>query len=89
MKRRIEYSPEYLRQVKKIAKKYPHLKIPYAGLLEKRVNNPFDPALRTHPLKGNLQGKYACSLTYELRIIFKLSDNIVHLLNIGSHDEVY
>ena len=48
-----------------------------------------DPTLHTHPLSGNLKGKYACSLTYELRVVFRLYDNIVHLLDIGSHDEAY
>lgn len=89
MKRKIEYSPGYLRQAKKIAKKYPHLKKTYTNLLEKLLINPFDPALHTHPLKGNLKGKYACSLTQDLRVVFKLYDDIVHLLYIGSHDEVY
>lgn len=89
MKRKIEYSPGYLRHAKKIAKKYPHLRKSYTELLVKLSNNPFDPALRTHPLKGDMEGKYACSLTHDLRIVFRLYDDIVHLLDIGSHDEVY
>ena len=89
MKRKIEYSPGYLRQVKKIAKKYPHLKKTYTNLLEKLSINSFDPTLHTHPLKGSLKGKYACSLTQDLRIVFTLYADIVHLLDIGSHDEVY
>jgi len=89
MKRKIEYSPGYLRQAKKTARKYPHLRKSYTELLDKLSNNPFDPALHTHPLKGAMEGKYACSLTYELRVVFKLYDNIVRLLGIGSHDEIY
>ncbi len=45
--------------------------------------------ISTHPLTGELKGKYACSLTHDLRVVFKLYDDIVHLLDIGSHDEVY
>ncbi len=45
--------------------------------------------LHTHSLTGEMKGKYACSLTYELRIVFKLYDDIIHFLDIGSHDEVY
>ena len=89
MKRKIEYSPAFLRQAKKIAKKYPQLKRPYTELLDKLVQDPFDPSLHTHPLTGNLKGKYACSLTYDLRVLFKVSDDTIHLLDIGSHDEVY
>lgn len=89
MKRKLEYSPTYLKKAKKIAEKNPRLKAPYTELLNKLADNPFDPLLHTHPLTGNLKGKHACSLTYELRIVFKLHDDIVHLLDIGSHDEVY
>ncbi len=45
--------------------------------------------LHTHPLTGNLKGKYACSLTHDLRIVFKLASDTIHLIDIGSHDEVY
>jgi addiction module RelE/StbE family toxin len=89
MKRKIKYSPSYLRRAKKLAKKHPHLKNPYKILLDKLLENPFDPTLHTHPLTGNLKGKFACSLTHELRIVFKVYDDTVHLLDIGTHDEVY
>jgi addiction module RelE/StbE family toxin len=89
MKRKIDYSPTYLKKVKKIVKKNPQLKRSYTELLIKLANDPFDTTLHTHALTGELKGKYACSLTYDLRVIFKLYDNIIHLLDIGSHDEVY
>lgn len=40
-------------------------------------------------LTGDMKGRYACSLIHELRVIFRLYDDIIHLLDIGSHDEVY
>jgi addiction module RelE/StbE family toxin len=89
MKRKIRYSPTYLKQARKIAKKNPHLKKPYTELLDKLSDNPFEPTLHTHPLKGKLKGKYACSLTYSLRIVFELTDDSITLIDIGSHDEVY
>ncbi|MBI4699309.1 MAG: type II toxin-antitoxin system mRNA interferase toxin, RelE/StbE family [Nitrospirae bacterium] len=89
MKRKIEYSPVYLRQAKKIAKKYPHLKGTYTELIEKLSQNPFDPSVHTHALSGKLKGKHACSLTYDLRVICIIADESIHLLEIGSHDEVY
>ncbi|MBI4378614.1 MAG: plasmid stabilization protein [Nitrospinae bacterium] len=46
-------------KLKKIAKRYPHLRKSYTELLEKLSNNPFDPSMHTHPLKGKLKGKYA------------------------------
>ena len=79
----------FLKRAKKLLKKNPGLRNAYDELYVKLSANPFDPTLHTHPLTGQLKGKYACSLTYELRVIFKLYDDIVHLLDIGSHDEVY
>ncbi|MBF0520854.1 MAG: type II toxin-antitoxin system YafQ family toxin [Nitrospirae bacterium] len=56
---------------------------------EKITSDPFDASLKTHALSANLNGKYACSVTHDIRIIFKLTQDTVHLLNIGSHDEIY
>jgi addiction module RelE/StbE family toxin len=79
----------FLKRAKKLLKKSPDLRKAYEELYVKLSANPFDPTLHTHPLTGQLKDKYACSLTYDLRVIFKLYDNTVHLLDIGTHDEVY
>jgi len=89
MKLKIEYAPGYLKKARKIAGQNPHLREPYTELLNKLTSDPFDLSLHTHPLKGSLKGKYACSLSHSLRIIFKLTSDTVHLIDIGSHDEVY
>lgn len=53
----------------------------------------FNPKLRTHKLKGEFEGKWSCSLTYEIRIVFKLTtvnnEKVIELLSVGSHDAVY
>lgn len=86
---RLELEKGFLKHAKKLLKKNPLLQQTYEELLRKLSINPFDPSLHTHALSGGLKGKYACSLTYDLRVIFNLYDDIVHLLDIGSHDEVY
>lgn len=60
-------------------------------VLEKLKTSPFDPSLKTHKLKGDLSEFYACSLTYEYRIIcvFLVQNETIVLVDIGSHDEVY
>jgi len=58
-------------------------------MLAKLAEDPFDSTLHTHSLSGELHGRYACFLTHSLRVVFKLNDDIVHLLDIGPHDEVY
>jgi addiction module RelE/StbE family toxin len=87
--KRLELEKPFRKKSKKILSKNPSLHDIYGRLLTKLANNPFDPTLHTHALTGELKGKYACSLTYELRVIFKLYDDIVHLIDIGTHDEVY
>jgi mRNA-degrading endonuclease YafQ of YafQ-DinJ toxin-antitoxin module len=49
----------------------------------------------THKLSGELYGLWACSCGYDCRIVFALEqaeqsgDEVVVLLDIGTHDEVY
>ncbi len=59
-------------------------------LLEEDV---FHPRLKTHKLKGILEGSWACSVAYDLRIVFEFiqheGDEAILLQTIGTHDEVY
>lgn len=69
--------------------------------LEDKVNNvikqlgenPFEPNLKTHKLKGKLAQLWACKVTDDLRIIFEFvqdsSGLYILLISIGRHDEVY
>ncbi len=53
----------------------------------------FDPRLKTHKLKGNLAGSWACSGGYDLRIVFQFvkhkGADAILLEATGTHDEVY
>ena len=89
MKREFDFAPSFLRKAGKLLQKDPQLDPAYETTLDRLANDLSDPRLHTHPLSGKLKGKYACSLTNDLRIIFKLHDNIIHLLDVGPHDEVY
>ena len=86
---RLELEKSFRKKSKKLLLKIPSLKATYEDILQKLATDPFDPALHTHALAGALKGRYACSLTYDLRIVFRLYDDIVHLLDVGDHDEVY
>lgn len=55
-------------------------------------------ALRSHKLKGQLDGCWACSVNYNTRIVFEIGEprtingvaaETIVLLTIGTHDEVY
>jgi mRNA-degrading endonuclease YafQ of YafQ-DinJ toxin-antitoxin module len=55
----------------------------------------FASSLGTHKLSGELTGLWACSCGYDCRIVFTLERDeatgrdIILLLDIGTHDEVY
>ena len=55
--------------------------------------DPFHPSLRTHKLTGALAGSWACSASYDLRIIFRpikhAGKRAILLESVGTHDEVY
>ncbi|BAY63197.1 hypothetical protein NIES22_32830 [Calothrix brevissima NIES-22] len=57
--------------------------------------DPFDSSLRTHKLKGDLEGVWSCSVDYDNRILFEFVNNSesgeedILLLTLGSHDDVY
>ena len=57
--------------------------------------NPFASELATHKLKGKLAGSWACTVGYDLRLVFDFvkssgqQEDDILLLEIGRHDEVY
>lgn len=75
--------------MRKLTIKNPQLGDAFLELLKKLTDDPFHVSLKTHPLKGRLKDKYACSLSDNLRIIFCLTPNTILLLDTGTHDEVY
>jgi len=53
------------------------------------IENPQDPRLKTHNLKGELVGFWAYSINYHYRIMFKfMGNNEVLYIDIGTH-EIY
>ncbi|WP_308254530.1 type II toxin-antitoxin system mRNA interferase toxin, RelE/StbE family [Geminocystis sp. GBBB08] len=52
-------------------------------------------SLRSHKLKGDLQGCWSSSIDYSNRIIFEFVNDpdgnslAINLLTLGSHDDVY
>jgi addiction module RelE/StbE family toxin len=83
------FEKHFIRKANKLIKNSPAIDEKLSEVLKLLQNDPFSTVLKTHALTGRHQNKYACSLTYSLRIVFRLYDDIVHLLDIGSHDEVY
>jgi len=53
--------------------------------------DPHQPHLRNHALKGSMKSQRAFSAGFDLRIIYREEDDhtVVHLLKTGSHNQVY
>lgn len=54
------------------------------------AKNPTDTRLENHPLKRRLKGKWAFSVTDDVRIVYEWQGkNTVRFLAIGGHEKVY
>lgn len=93
MRRILLRSSAFVRAAKRLAKRQPAV-VPQLQLsLELLAEDAFDPRLRTHRLKGDLSNSCACSVAYDIRIVFKFvkddGEDAILLQTIGTHDEVY
>jgi mRNA-degrading endonuclease YafQ of YafQ-DinJ toxin-antitoxin module len=93
MRRILIRSSAFLRAARRIAKKHPHAAEGMRAALEQLAEDAFHPSLKTHKLRGDLEGSWACSAGYDLRIIFAFvqheGQEAILLESGGTHDEVY
>ena len=80
----------FKRGYKKRISPYPILLKKFEDALNIFLINPFDSRLKTHKLSGDLKDCWSLSVDFDVRLIFKfISSNLVMLIDIGSHEEVY
>ncbi len=85
----------FKRGFKRLVKKNPQLQNKILAVLQLLANDPFTPSLKSHKLTGQLQGLWSCTVAYDCRIIFAFKkdsvteEDLIVLVDIGSHDEVY
>jgi len=93
--RTIIWSSTFLKAYRKFIRKQPDQNNEIEKALRLLAEDPFDPQLQTHKLKGKLSGTWACSAGYDVRIIFEFvkeegkKGEDIFLIEIGTHDEVY
>jgi mRNA interferase YafQ len=87
--------PSFKRSFKRLTRKNPQLQDKILEILELLSKDPFAPSLKSHKLAGKLDGLWSCSVAYDCRIIFAFrkdtmtGEDLIVLIDIGSHDEVY
>jgi mRNA-degrading endonuclease YafQ of YafQ-DinJ toxin-antitoxin module len=88
-------TPRFERAFRRLIGKNPALQSPIETALRRMAVNVSDPRLKTHHLSGQLKGLHACSVSYDCRIVFsrqkhpKTGAEVLLLVNLGSHEEVY
>jgi addiction module RelE/StbE family toxin len=93
--RKVIWSTPFVRSVKHVVKRRATLRNDIEDTVRLLARDTFAPSLETHKLKGNLAGFWACSVGYDLRIVFDFvqiegeQEAGIKLLEIGTHDEVY
>jgi mRNA interferase YafQ len=89
------WSPGFKRSFKRSVRRKPELKDKIEHALNLLIENPFNPVLHTHKLKGDLAGSWACTIDFEYRIVFEFvkdsetGEEMILLEAVGTHDEVY
>ena len=95
--RTLIWGKTFVKAFKRVIKKAPKQRDNIEYTLSLLAENPFDPSLVSHKLKGKLSDSWACTVGYDLRIIFEFvkseseeqAEDDILLLEIGTHDEVY
>jgi mRNA-degrading endonuclease YafQ of YafQ-DinJ toxin-antitoxin module len=81
---RFEARPNFRRRYRKLAELE-------RGAVDRALRllaaDPRDPRLRTHKLEGG--ARWACSYAYDGRIVFTWEAEVITLLDVGTHDDVY
>ncbi|MEW6351861.1 MAG: type II toxin-antitoxin system mRNA interferase toxin, RelE/StbE family [Thermodesulfobacteriota bacterium] len=93
MRRTLHATTAFSRGTKRLLRKWPEMTGDLEAALQLLAEAFRHPSLKSHKLKGNLEGLWAASLGYDLRIVFELvewegSEGIL-LHTLGPHDEVY
>ena len=80
----IVYKPTFVRQYKKLPLE---LQEEIKFTIQDLALNPKNPRLKTHKLKGKLEGVWSCSVNYAYRMLFEYEKpNTIVLLAVGNHD---
>lgn len=93
--RQLVLTPKFQRAYRKYARRDRVQQARIEDVLQQMEADAFAQSLGTHKLSGELLGLWACSCGYDCRIVFALErdevagQEVIVLLDIGSHDEVY
>jgi len=87
----IRFAEGYEKRAIKFLKKHKDLYEKYKKTIELLQNDPYHPSLRLHRLQGRMNAFSSVSINMKYRIVIDLIivEEIIILIDIGSHDDVY
>ena len=92
---KLVWGQSFIRAYRRQTRRDPKLRERVQRTLKLLAQDPFHPSLRTHKLKGDLAGVWACVVDYDNRLLFEFVENPetgdpeILLLTLGTHDAVY
>ncbi|MCL5990907.1 MAG: type II toxin-antitoxin system mRNA interferase toxin, RelE/StbE family [Bacteroidetes bacterium] len=95
MVRELVLTDRFKKSFSKFVKKHPNLKGNIYNTLELMKEDIYSQSLSTHKLSGKLSVMRACSCGYDCRIIFSIekppdsTNEVIMLIDIGTHEDVY
>lgn len=93
--RKLVLTPKFKRAFRKFVRRNARLQSRIEETLAQMEADIFATQLGTHKLSGELYGLWACSCGYDCRIVFTIEvdeetgNEVLVLLDVGTHDEVY
>ena len=75
MNRELIRTNTFIRATRRFLKRRPQAAADVEATLLMLAEDAFDPRLKTHKLKGNLDGVWACSAGYGLRVLFEFVEH--------------
>lgn len=93
MTRPLLRSSAFVRAARSVVRRRPHIAEDLRAALALLAEDAFHPQLRSHKLKGKFADSWACSVGYNLRVVFQFvqheGSEAILLETVGTHDEVY
>ncbi|NET86713.1 MAG: type II toxin-antitoxin system mRNA interferase toxin, RelE/StbE family [Kamptonema sp. SIO1D9] len=93
--RRLIWNNSFKRAFKRFVRKNPQLQEKIFETIDFLASDPFAFSLKSHKLSGQLEGLWSCFVAYDCRIIYTFKhdgdtdEEMIVLIDLGTHDEVY
>lgn len=84
-----EATHNFLKKFKRRFSHQPKIREKFIERTKMFAENPQNPFLQDHPLKGKKIGLRAFSVSGDIRVVYYIYNNTAYFLDIGTHNQVY